>query len=351
MIPASATLLSELEAIEGWPTERRADTLNRIANLFSRYADNLTAQQIALFDTVIIRLIDSADTPSLARLSQQLSQVKCALPQSMRKLAFDKNESVAIPVLKSRDLAPELLLAVVQSCGPKHRLAIASRHGVDPSVSEALIRYGDTIVHRALAGNLGARLSDGSWAQMVQFGESDQTLAEKLSRRSDLQGPLKRKIQAKVEDSKMRALQALPQVMRDKIENTIATTDESEKLGDSEPPDYATALAGMVELNRKGKLNDSTVNRFAVCRDYTNVVAALAFLTGSPVEVIQPLIVGDNADGLVLACKASRLNWATATMVLKHRPGLAPISAEELEKAKKTFETFSLSAAQRTMRF
>jgi hypothetical protein len=38
-------------------------------------------------------------------------------------------------------------------------------------------------------------------------------------------------------------------------------------------------------------------------------------------------------------------------MVLKHRPGLAPISAEELEKAKKTFETFSLSAAQRTMRF
>jgi uncharacterized protein (DUF2336 family) len=351
MIPASATLLSEFDAVEAWPAERRADTLHRIANLFSRYADSLTAHQIALFDDIFSRLIDGVDTQSLARLSQQLSQVKCASPQSMRKLAFDKNESVALPVLKSRDVAQELLVDVVQSCGPKHRLAIASRHGVDPSVSEALIRHGDAIVHRTLAENLGARLSDGSWAQLVQLGESDQALAEKLARRSDLQGPLKRKIQAKVEDSRMRVLQALPQVMRDKIENTIATTDKNEISGNSEPADYAAALASMVELNRKGKLNDSTVNRFAVCRDYTNVVAALAFLTGSPVEVIQPLIVGNNADGLVLACKASRLNWATATMILKHRPGLAPISAEELEKAKKTFETFSLSAAQRTIRF
>lgn len=351
MIPASATLLSEFDAVEAWPAERRADTLHRIANLFSRYADSLTAHQIALFDDIFSRLIDSVDMQSLARLSQQLSHVKCALPRSIGKLAFDENESVALPVLKSRDVAQELLLAVVQSCGPKHRLAIAGRHRVDPSVSEALIRHGDAIVHRALAENLGARLSDGSWAQLVQLGESDQALAEKLARRSDLQGPLKRKIQAKVEDSRMRVLQALPQVMRDKIENTIATTDKNEISGNSEPADYAAALARMVELNRKGKLNDSTVNRFAVCRDYTSVVAALAFLTGSPVEVIHPLILGDNADGLVLACKASRLNWTTATMILKHRPGHAPISAEELEKAKKTFETFSLSAAQRTVRF
>jgi hypothetical protein len=69
------------------------------------------------------------------------------------------------------------------------------------------------------------------------------------------------------------------------------------------------------------------------------------------VEAIQPLVVSNNADGLVLACKASRLNWSTTTMILKHRPILAQISPEELDKAKKTFETFSLSAAQRTMRF
>ncbi len=351
MVTASAALLSELDTIEAWPAERWADTLHRITSLFLRSADSLTARQITVFDDVFIRLIDRVDTQSLARLSQQLSQVKCALPQSIGKLAFDENESVAIPILKSRDVAQELLLAVVQSGGPKHRLAIARRHMVDPAVSEALIRCGETIVHHALAENLGARLFEGSWSQLVQLGESDQSLAEKLARRSDLQGPLKRKIQAKVEDSRMRALQALPQVMRDKIENTIATTDKNEILGDSEPPDYAGALASMVELNRKGKLNNSTVNRFAVCRDYTNVVASLAFLTGSPVEVIQPLIVSNNADGLVLACKASRLNWATTTMILKHRPVLAPISAEELEKARKTFETFSLSAAQRAVRF
>jgi uncharacterized protein (DUF2336 family) len=347
MIPASATLLAEFDAIEAWPAERRADTLHRIANLFLQYADGLTAHQITLFDDVFSRLIDDVDVPSLTRLCQQLSRAKCALPQSIRKLAFNENDSVATPILKSGDIAPELLLDAARSC-PRHRLTIARRHQVDPSVSEVLIQCGDTTVHHALAENLSARLSEGSWAELVQFGETDQALAEKLARRSDLQGPLKRKIQAKLQDSRMRLLHALPQVMRDQIENTIAT---AEIAGESETPDYAAALANMLELNRKGKLNDSTVNRFAVCRDYTNVVAALAFLTGSPVEAIQPLVVSNNADGLVLACKASRLNWSTTTMVLKHRPVLAQISPEELDKAKKTFETFSLSAAQRTMRF
>jgi uncharacterized protein (DUF2336 family) len=350
MIPASAKLLAEFDAIEVWPAERRADTLHRIANLFLHYADGLTTHQITLFDDVFSRLIDGVDLPSLARLGQQLSQAKCALPQSIRKLAFNENDSVATPILKSADIAPETLLEAARSC-PRHRLTIARRHQLDPSVSEVLIQCGDTAVHHALAENLSARLSEGSWAHLVQFGENDEALAEKLARRSDLQGPLKRKIQAKVQDSRMRMLHALPQVMRDQIENTIATADKGEIAGESETPDYAAALANMLELNRKGKLNDSTVNRFAVCRDYTNVVAALAFLTGSPVESIQPLVVSNNADGLVLACKASRLNWSTTTMVLKHRPVLAQISPEELDKAKKTFETFSLSAAQRTMRF
>jgi hypothetical protein len=146
----------------------------------------------------------------------------------------------------------------------------------------------------------------------------------------------------------MRALNAMPGVMRDQIENTIATTAIS---GNSDLPDYTTAHANMVELARKGKLKDSTINRFVVNGEYTNVIAALALLSGSPVEIIQRLIVCDNVDGLVVACKASRLDWSTARGILKHRPGHPPISAEELENARKTFETFSLSAAQRTVRF
>ena len=81
----------------------------------------------------------------------------------------------------------------------------------------------------------------------------------------------------------------MPRTMRDQIQNAIATADTKDMSSNSETPDYAAAHASMVELGRKGKLNDSAVNRFAVRGEYTNVVAALAFLTGSSIEVMLPL--------------------------------------------------------------
>jgi uncharacterized protein (DUF2336 family) len=318
---------------------------------FVGQADSLTAHQLTIFDDVFVRLIDRVDRQLLAQISRQLAETKCTLPQAMRRLALHEDESISLPILKSGNLASGLLLEAAQSCGSKQRLAIAHRHEVAPSLSEALVRSGDPAIHHALAENRGAKLSEESWSRLIQLGESDQGLAEKLGRRRDIPLPLRRRLRAKLDDTRMRALHALPGVMRDQIENLIATTDATTIPGNTNPPDYASAHASMVELGRKGKLNDSTMNRFAVNGEYTNLVAALAFLTGSPIEVIQRLIVSDSIEGLVLACKASRLDWATASAIVRHRPGQLPVPAEELEKAKKTFETFSLSAAQRTVRF
>ena len=350
MVSTSALLVSELDAIDGWPPEKWAGALQQIAKLFLRGADNLAADQIALFDEVLVRLIDRVDAQSLAQLSQQLAAARCTLPLSARRLAFNDDELVSMPILKSAATAPKLVLDVARSGGSKHRRAIAQRYSIDPSISEALIQSGDATIYHALAENLGANVSEADWARLVQISENDQALAQKLGRRSDIPADLKHKIHAKLGDTRMRELHAMPRVMRDQIENTIATAD-SAKISAELEPDYAAAHANMVELNRKGKLNDSVVNRFAVRGDYTNVVAALAFLTGSPVEIIVPLIASDNVEGLVVACKASRLDWATAFQIVKNRPGRPQLSAAELEKAKTTFAAISISAAQRTVRF
>jgi len=352
VVAASAALLSELDAIDGWPPERWADILNQVTKFFLGHVDSLTTHQIALFDDVFVRLIDRVDRQLLTQISRQLTETKYTLPQATRRLALHEDESVSLPILESGSLAQDLLIEVAQSCGGKQRLTVAGRYDVARPVSEALVRCGDRAVHHALAENKGAKLSEDSWARLIQLGESDKGLAERLGRRRDIPTPLKRRFHSKLEDTRMRELNAMPGVMRDQIENTIATTDATAILGNSDrPPDYASAQARVVELGRKGRLNDSTINRFAVTGEYTDIVAALAFLTGSPIEVIQRLLVSDSIEGLVLACKASRLDWATANAIVKHRPGHSPVPAEELEKAKKTFETFSLSAAQRTVRF
>lgn len=351
MASTSALLISELDAIDGWSPERWAGVLRQITRLFLDRANSLAANQVALFDDVFVRLADRVDTSALAQFSQQLSDVKCALPLCNRRLALHSDESVALPILKSMRLAPELVLEVVRSRGAKHRVAIALRHMVDPAVGEALMKFADASINHALAENLGARLSEAEWTRLVQISETDPRLAQKLARRSDLPEPLKRKVRAKLEDARMRHLNAMPTVMREQIENSIATADTTKIMASKDQPDYAAAQAQMMELGRKGKLNDSTINRFAVRGEYTNIVAALAMLTGSPVEVILPLIASESIEGLVVACKASRLDWATAAAIVKNRPGQSPVAPDELQKAKKTFDEFSLSAAQRTVRF
>jgi uncharacterized protein (DUF2336 family) len=349
VVAASAALLSELDAIDGWPPERWADILNQVTKFFLGHADSLTTHQIALFDDVFVRLIDRVDTQLLTQISRQLTEAKCALPQATRRLALHEDESISLPILESGSLTQDLLIEVVQSCSGKQRLAVALRHDVGRPVSEALVRCGDQAVHYALAENKGAKLSEESWNRLIKLGESNQGLAQRLGRRRDIPTPLKRQFHSKLEDTRMRELNAMPGVMRDQIENTIATT--AIVANSDQRPDYASAQVKMIELGRKGRLNDSTINRFAISGEYTNIVAALALLTGSPTDVIERLIASDSIEGLVLACKASRLDWATANAIARHRPGHSPVPAEELEKAKKTFETFSLSAAQRTVRF
>jgi uncharacterized protein (DUF2336 family) len=350
METAALALLAELDGTNGWPAERWTAILDQTAKLFLCSAETLSPSKIDLFDRVLVRLIHRVDTPSLARLSQKLSETKQMLPQVTRRLAFDEDESVWAPILKSRSIAQDVLFELVRSRGLEHHLAIASRQSVDAPLSDALIERGISAVHHALAENLGAEMSEKGWIRLAELAQRDPNLAAKVARRADTPGPIKRDLQARLEDAQMRLLNARPREMRDQIEDTVAS-NAATKMPEPDPSDLARAQAMMQQLARQGKLRDSTVNRAAANRDYAEIAAALAVLTGSPIDVIRALIAGDKVEGLVLACKAARLTWGTTNMVVKNRPGMPPVPAEELERARETFMSFSLSAAQRTVRF
>jgi uncharacterized protein (DUF2336 family) len=347
---ATLQLLAELDATEGWPSERWATVVDQTAKLLLCSSENLSASKIDLFDSVFGRLIERVDTQALAKLSQKLSETKHALPQVSRRLALDENESVWAPALKSRGIAQTVLFEVIQSRGLGHRLAIASRQSVDPSLSDALIRCGQPDIHHALVQNLGAKMSEAGWARLAELGQSDRALAEKLGRRRDIPDPIKRNIHAKLDDAHLRELSARPRVIRDQIEDSIAHKPAA-GLSNLDPAELARAQARMAEIARTGKLRDSTVNRAAAARDYVEIAAALAVLSGSSIDVVVALIAGDKVEGLVLACKAARLSWGTTKMVVQNRPGLPPVPADEMAKAQETFKSFSLSAAQLTVRF
>jgi hypothetical protein len=148
----------------------------------------------------------------------------------------------------------------------------------------------------------------------------------------------------------MSLLQSVPSALQGKIRAAIAKTDAWVEVPTPTPVDYSAAVAKMAEFARKGGLNDRKVNSLAVRHEYVDVVAALSFLSGAPVEVIGPLMKTAELDGLIVACKAARLNWSTTTMIVHHRPGCPAATNGELEQVKAKFDALSLSVAQRTIR-
>lgn len=92
------------------------------------------------------------------------------------------------------------------------------------------------------------------------------------------------------------------------------------------------------------------MNRFAIRREYANLIAALSLLSGAEIETIAPLMDEPGGEGLIIACRASRLNWQTTSAVLNNRR-VPPLSTQQLDQAKEMFEMLFVSTAQYTIRF
>jgi uncharacterized protein (DUF2336 family) len=354
VIGGSAALFSELEAaVSGGSSARRVEMLRQVTDLFLSDADRLDANQVAVFDDVLGQLIERVEARALAELSARLAAAPTGPVQSIRKLAFHQDASVAVPVLARADcLSDEDLFQVASNRGQKHLLAIAARSTLHEHITDVLIERGDGYVHQSLAKNAGARFSKTGYATLVERAGRDEGLAEKLGVRTDIPDNLLRDLLAKASETvKARLLETAPREMLDKIRSTIDSIVEDIGGKPSKPIDYAEAEAAVQSLNRAGNLNDAAVNRFAVDRNYKNVTVALSVLSSASIEAIEPLLANSRPDGLIVACKAAGLGWPTTNVVIRNRPNFAMPTKVELQQGKEVFDALSLAAAQRTIRF
>ncbi|HUN95825.1 MAG TPA: DUF2336 domain-containing protein [Bradyrhizobium sp.] len=353
-VAASAALIAELDkAVNGRSSQRRAEILRKVTGLFLSDADRLDEAQLGVFDDVLVRLIERVEARVLAQLSSNLSGVGLAPKEAVRQLAFHEDASVAAPVLsKSRQLSEQDLISIANMRGQQHLLAISGRETLDESLSDVLVKRGDSAVRNTLARNAGARLSEVGYAVLVKDAERDDGLAEKLGLRQDIPADLFRELVAKAANKvRTRLLKSASPEMQDRIQSAIKAAAEQVVVVKPKPVDYGEPRSRMIELNRTGKLNDSTLNKFAVQRDYISIVAALSFLASVPIEAIDPLITSERLDGLIVACKAARLNWSTTTMIIRNRPDCAPVSKQQFDQGSQVFDALTLSAAQRTIQF
>ncbi|MBN9149108.1 MULTISPECIES: DUF2336 domain-containing protein [unclassified Nitrobacter] len=351
---ASTALIVELEsAVKGGSSERRLQMLRQVTDLFLSDADRLNENQIGVFDDVLVRLMEQMETRALAQLGTTLSGSKTAPRETVRQLAYHEEVSVAAPVLtKSARLSEGDLIEIANLRGPQHLLAISHRDSLSEGITDVLLRRGDQQVSHALAKNAGARFSEFGYATLVESSEKDDVLAEKLGLRIDIPLKVLRELLSRASAAvRDRLLKVAPPEMRAKIQEAIRAVVEQIASPALAPEDYTESESMVLALNRAGKLGDQTINRFAMQGEYNHIIAALSLLNSVKTEAIEPLIGNPRPDGLIVACKAARLNWSTTSMILRNRPHCRPLNKQDFENGREVFDALSLSSAQRTIRF
>ena len=351
MVAASQSLRPELNAADKGGPEHDAQMFGQVTDLFLTSADQLNASQINAVDGVLMHLIGRVGPELLVHLSEALATMELAPRQTVRGIALHPDPHVATPVLrKSTCLSQADLLKIANSGRRRQLLAICDRKVLDEELTDALLKLGDIDVLNALAQNAGARFSSSGYANLVGRADRDESLAEKIGLRLDLPANLLRELLGKVADVVLaRFLTAPRSVAKPNAEGAAATAQPLRQVRAN--VDYVAAMSQLVMLNRTGKLNDQTVNQFAVRGEYVNVVAALALKADAKPEAIELMLDPERLYGLIVACKAARLNWSTTTMIVRNRPGCAEVTARELDQCNAIYESLLLSLAQWTIRW
>jgi uncharacterized protein (DUF2336 family) len=349
-----AELIAELEAAarDGTP-ERRARMLRCTAELYLAAATRLSPGHIEVFDDVLLRLMTRMEPRALAELSTALAGANPAPPATVRRLALHENPTVAAPVLlKSPALADEDLIEIAGHGSQQHLIAISSRQSLNEALTEVILKHAGKDASRVLARNPAARFSSPGYAALLATAERDDNVAESLASRPDFPVEMLDGLLARTSETvRARLLKSAPAQVRERVQAALASAPAraaGPKATTSD--DYMEAKAAVVVLNKGGKLSDSSVNRFAIRREYPNVIAALSLLSGADLEVIAQLMEEESGSGLIIACRGSRLNWQTTLAVLNNRR-VPPLPKAHLEQLKEVFEMLYVSAAQYTIRF
>ncbi|MBR1335234.1 DUF2336 domain-containing protein [Bradyrhizobium ottawaense] len=345
---SAADLIVELDAtIAGSSSERCVRILRRIIELLVARNDRLQELHVALLDDILVRLIARVAPAMLVELSTALADLRAAPKNTLQRLASCEDAAIAVPVLRqSPALSREDLIKIAASSSESHLLAIADRRGIANAVTDVLLQRGSSKVCLAIIENPRANLSDAGYSVLIGRAEQDDEIAKALTLRP---GTPDRVVRALLSASPRPATATNADAHPSAFSGATACSEVSVTVKRPRDAEYAAARPEIESLNRTGRLNDSTVNRFVIRGETANLFTALSVLSGAPVEVVKHVMADPDCEGLVMACRASRLNWQTTLAILNNRG--ARLSFGERERAQELFEKLHLSTSQWSVRW
>jgi uncharacterized protein (DUF2336 family) len=350
---AELSFMKDIEnAIAGASTSRRGEMARKVADLFVSRSDEFSADDLSVFDDVIVRLTAEIEEHARALLSRRLAPIRNAPPRIIRLLALDDDIEVAGPVLaQSAQLTDHMLIEIAKTKGQAHMLAIAQRGSLSEAVTDVLVELGDREVVLNAVDNYGANFSDHGFTVLVSRSEGDDLLAEMVGSRPEIPSPLltalvakaSLAVRAKLEVSHPRAKAAVHRAVAEaagRIEAQVASTSL----------DYTAAMKAVESLRQSGQLNESALASFAKTGAYPETIATLATMCNLPLQYVEQAMGRDRSEALMVIAKAVNLSWATAQEILLLRAEKGVILRSEIVQRLARFERLQSTTAQEIVR-
>lgn len=351
---SAPSLLGELEAaIQGGSSERRAEMLRRVTDLFVVTAPRISEAQTGVFDDVFEQLTREIEWKAMLELSERMADVENAPDRLIRRLAHDDAIEISGPVLERSDrLGEDELIAIARTKSQAHLAAIAGRAKLGEQVTGVLVERGDMIVARKVASNSGASFSQTSLQSLVDRASDDGDLASAVARRRELSPAMFRAMLERATDRvRTRLIESAPPPTAKLINKILAEVSHTVETETVAKRDYAVAREIVMAMHRKERIQVTNLVQFAKAGKLEEMGVTLSVLTGVPVEIIDRFLDDPTDDPILLVCKAIDLDWTVTLAVLAAKLGTREVHDSRAEEAERKYKKLSINSAQRVLRF
>jgi uncharacterized protein (DUF2336 family) len=348
------TLMHELAEVAKSSTfSRRAETTQRVADLFISGASQYSDEQIDLFDDVFVRLVSQIETSARAILAGRLASIPNAPPLVIHMLAIDDSIEVAGPILTySERLDDCALVAIANTKSQQQLLAISHRKMLSPAVTDILVERGDHEVVQSTVKNRGARFSDNGFTTLVRRSEGDDDLATHVGLRHDIPRHHFLRLLSKASETVKNKLEAENPLEYQTIQRVVSEVASRIQTGTAHvSKDYAAAQVLVQSLYATNSLGENAIEAFAKSRKFEETAVALALLCGLTIETVEHMIMDERPESVLILARAAGLSWNTTKYILWFRAGTSGLEAREMEMCLVGFERLKAETAQRIIQF
>lgn len=345
-------LMSLIDLARESSSEKRRELLGHVTALFVAGAERYTDEEKTLFNGVMKRLVDFVEDGDKEALAEEL----CTVDQTPHDLVMQlANENIAIArymLQYSHVLTYADLMHFAKTKGQGHLLAISKRDHLEARLTDVLLERGELPVHRSVAANPGAELSDWGTRFLIKIADTDEDLRENMLVRRDLTPAHFDKLIGQLPEPQGKKLRQLYKNNEKLVE---ALFHEASQVVAASRLDRKKA-----RINTKVDLRDIRDGRRDLNKVFTEYTLSsnlldLSFLLADLSELEQKYVINVilrmEIDGIAIVCKALGIGETEFGTFCKARCGLLKLPAPIADNWISDYRVLKRQDAERVLRF